>query len=77
MKIEQYLQSKSKEEIAFILYAGNKRGYKISCLECPFLQMDKYNILRCCSFVENRCREEFHNWYKGDIVNRNGRELYD
>ena len=70
MKIEQLLQSKSKEEIAFILYQGNN-GYKICCINCDFYKADKHNVHKCNSLFEIKCREEYYNWLKSNIENKN------
>ena len=65
MKLEQFLQSKSKEEIAFILYNGT--NYKISCLQCQFYKKDNFGIFKCYSLFENQCRKEFYNWTEVEI----------
>ena len=66
MKIEQLLQSKSKEEIAFILYSGKDTTYKINCLECPFYRRDRYNVLKCYGLIEPACRKEYYNWLQSE-----------
>lgn len=66
MKIEQLLQSKSKEEIAFLLYTGKNTVYKINCLECPFFIKDKHNVWKCFSLIEDACREEYYKWLESE-----------
>lgn len=66
MKIEQLLQSKSKEEIAFILYSGKNTTYKMNCLECPFFREDKHKVLKCYGLIEDACREEYYNWLQSE-----------
>lgn len=72
MNIEQLLQTKSKEEVAFILYTEKNNNFKLCCLNCQFFQQDKYKVWECSSLFENECRQEYYNWLKtevGDIIN--------
>ena len=65
MTIEQFIQSHSKEENAFVLYKG--KDYKIPCLECQFYQKNKIGIFKCYSMFETQCRKEFHDWMESKI----------
>lgn len=65
MKIEQLIESKSKEEVAFIMYA---HFYKIPCLSCLCFEKDNYGTYKCCRpKLEDSCREEFHKWLQSEI----------
>jgi len=71
MKIEQLIQSKSKEEIAFIMYAHpfySSQVNKVPCLSCPCFEKDDYGTYKCCRpKLEDSCREEFHKWLQSEI----------
>lgn len=69
MKIEQFLQTKSKEEIAFILYGYNGKSYKIPCIECSFFKKDKFGIYKCTSFLNEQCRKEYTEWADKEMIN--------
>lgn len=65
MKIEQLIESKSKEEVAFIMYA---HFHKVPCLSCPCFEKDDYGTYKCCRpKLEDSCREEFHKWLQSEI----------
>ena len=49
MNIEQLISTKSKEEVAFIMYSD--------CIHCHSFQEDKYGAWKCISnWDENQCR---------------------
>lgn len=50
MKIGEFLSKSYKDEIPFLLYHGNGKGYKISCLECDFFKPNEKeygNVILC------------------------------
>lgn len=44
MTVEQLLNSKSKEEAAFLLYEERS---KVSCLKCRFFRENEYGVWQC------------------------------
>lgn len=66
MNIEQFLQSKSKEEIAFIFWDGGNYK-KCNCMFCNFFEKDEYGILKCRSLFQEGCRKEYYNWLNKEI----------
>lgn len=66
MNIEQFLQSKSKEEIAFIFY--DKGNYKkCNCIYCKFFEEDEHKNWKCRSLFQEGCRQEFYKWLENKI----------
>lgn len=52
MNIEQLINTKSKEEVAFIMYSG--------CIKCHSFQEDKYGAWKCVlDWEESQCRSYY------------------
>lgn len=65
MTFEDFIQMKSKEEVAFIFYGDGI--YKHSCINCKFYQPDKYGSWKCYSLFEENCRQEFAEFLQNEI----------
>lgn len=70
MKIENFLQTKSKEEVGFILYNNTGIGYKINCLDCNFFKKNKNGFYKCSSLLESACRQEYYDLIKQEMPDR-------
>lgn len=68
MNVEQLLDSKSKHEVAFMMFEDD---LKLNCLQCPFLQEDEYRVWNCKSINHREvCEKEWENFLQ-HIVNNN------
>jgi len=65
MTFEEFIQMKSKEEVAFIFYGDGI--YKHSCINCKFYEPDKYGVWKCNSFLESKCRQEFIDFLQDEM----------
>lgn len=60
MNIEQLISTKSKEEVAFIMYSD--------CIHCHSFQEDKYGAWKCISnWDENQCRSHYEILLKTEL----------
>ena len=69
MKIGEFLSKTYKDEIPFLLYHGDGKGYKISCLECEFFKPNEKRIWQCNSIFIGGCRKEFDDWLEKEMSN--------
>jgi len=67
MKIGEFLSKCSKEQIPFYMYHGTGIGYKISCLECEFLEQNKQGIWKCNSMFYSECKNDYYNWLNSEM----------
>ena len=66
MTREQWINSISKEELAFRMYG--KDYFQRACFECVFFNQDEYGHWKCISAEhEGYCEQQYHEWLEEDM----------
>ena len=66
MNKEQWLNSLSKDELAFRMF---QRGYfGVTCLDCVFYKKDTYGRWKCSSLEnEEECERQYAEWLESEM----------
>ena len=67
MTREQWLETISKEELAFRMYG--KDYFNRACWECVFYVKDKYGHYKCTAedVMSNDCEKQFDEWLQEEM----------
>ena len=67
MKRKQWLDTVSKEELAFRMY--QKYVMQQNCLECVFYKADDFGHYKCAAeeWIQLNCEQQFEEWMEEDM----------
>lgn len=68
MTHQQWLNSISKDDLAFRLYG--KDYHKRTCLECVFYKADRYGSYKCTAedYVSDECERQYMEWLEEEMA---------